>query len=345
MSGSADFLSPAEAARALGVSAKALRVYEEHGLMAPGRTQAGWRAYGPADMARGRQVVALRALGLSLAEIARVLAGKAGEGLEHALAAHQASLEGRLRDLTTAIGQVRDLRRRAANGARPGATEIAELQPSETETVATVDLPWPWGGERFDLLRPAQITYLTGPLFSGKTRLAMLIANTLPGGAFIGLDRAADGAATARAELDGDEALRGRCERTLAWLADDGATVSDALLALVAALEAAGPGVLVVDLVEQGIDEASQLALIAHLRRRGGDARPLFLMTRSNAILDLASVRTDESILLCSANHAPPMYVAAYPGAPGYETVASCLSPPDVRARTEGVVAMRSPAA
>ena len=128
-------------------------------------------------------------------------------------------------------------------------------------------------------------------------------------------------------------------------MADDGATVSDALLALVAALEAAGPGVLVVDLVEQGIDEASQLALIAHLRRRGGDARPLFLMTRSNAILDLASVRTDESILLCPANHAPPMYVAAYPGAPGYETVASCLSPPDVRARTEGVVAMRSPAA
>ena len=345
MSRSAEFLSPAEAARALGVSAKALRVYEEHGLMTPGRTQAGWRAYGPADMARGRQVVALRTLGLSLAEIARVLAGKAGEGLEHALAAHQASLEGRLRDLTTTIGQVRDLRRRAADGVNLGATELAGLQTPETEAIATFDLPWPWGGEHFDLLRPAQITFLTGPLFSGKTKLAMLIANTLPGGAFIGLDRASDGAAAAHAQLDGDKALRGRCERTLAWLADDGATVSDALLALVVAVEADGPGVLVVDLVEHGLDEASQLALIAHLRRRGGDARPLLLMTRSNAILDLAGVRADEAILLCPANHAPPMYVAPYLGAAGYEIVASCLSPPGVRARTEGVIAMRPPAA
>jgi hypothetical protein len=34
--------------------------------------------------------------------------------------------------------------------------------------------------------------------------------------------------------------------------------------------------------------------------------------------------------------------VLPYPGAPGYETVASCLAAPDVRARTEGVVAMRA---
>jgi hypothetical protein len=99
--------------------------------------------------------------------------------------------------------------------------------------------------------------------------------------------------------------------------------------------------VLVVDMVEQGLDQAAQEALIAHLRRRGPGARPLFLLTRSNAILDLAAVGPDESILFCPANHSPPMRVAPYPGAPGFEAVATCLASPEVRARTEGVIAWR----
>ncbi|GLQ53399.1 hypothetical protein [Devosia nitrariae] len=45
-----------------------------------------------------------------------------------------------------------------------------------------------------------------------------------------------------------------------------------------------------------------------------------------------------EAILLCPANHAPPMKVAPYPGAPGYEAAATCLAPPEVRARTHGVI-------
>jgi DNA-binding transcriptional MerR regulator len=39
--GGSSFLSAADAARRLGVSAKALRLYEERGLIAPGRTSAG----------------------------------------------------------------------------------------------------------------------------------------------------------------------------------------------------------------------------------------------------------------------------------------------------------------
>ena len=37
-------LSPAETARLLGVSVKALRLYEQHALVKPLRTSAGWRA-------------------------------------------------------------------------------------------------------------------------------------------------------------------------------------------------------------------------------------------------------------------------------------------------------------
>ena len=42
MNSSAQFLNPAEAARRLGVSVKALRLYEQRGLIAPARTAAGW---------------------------------------------------------------------------------------------------------------------------------------------------------------------------------------------------------------------------------------------------------------------------------------------------------------
>jgi hypothetical protein len=57
--------------------------------------------------------------------------------------------------------------------------------------------------------------------------------------------------------------------------------------------------------------------------------------------LDLAAVGTDEAIIFCPANHSPPTRVGPYPGAAGYEAVATCLASPEVRARTEGVIAWR----
>lgn len=352
MSSSARFLNASEAARRLGVSPKALRLYEQRGLLVPVRSAAGWRAYGPAEMARAGEIAALRALGFSLAQVARVLQGDP-QGLEPALAAHQAALEGRRRQLAGTIEQVRLLRDGLARGRVPEAGELARLLSPEAGIV--FDLPWPWGGERFELGPMRPLTYLIGPLGSGKTRLALRLAEALPGAAFLGLDRVAlDGAAAGawlaarplpdrslsveavaavRARLDADPALRARVDRTLGWLVEDGATASDALVALLAGLEAEGPAALVVDMVEQGLDQATQEAVIAHLRRRGPEGRPLVLMTRSCAILDLAAVGPDEAILLCPANHSPPTRVAAVPGAPGYEAVATCLATPDVRER------------
>lgn len=323
------FLNASEAARRLGVSTKALRLYEQRGLLAPVRSAAGWRAYGPDEMRRAGEIAALRALGLSLAQVARVLQGDP-QGLEPALAAHQAALEGRLRQLTGTIERVHGLRDDLARGRAPTAGELAGLLSPPGSGIA-FDLPWPWGGERFELGPVRPLTYIIGPLGSGKTRLALRLAEMLPGAAFLGLDRLDDGGAAAKARRDADPDLRARVDQTLAWLVEDGATASDALVALLAGLKAAGP--VVVDMVEQGLDQATQEALIAHLRRRGPDSHPLFLMTRSCAILDLAAVGPDEAILLCPANHSPPVYVAPWPGAPGYEAVATCLATPEVRER------------
>lgn len=319
------FLNASDAARRLGISTKALRLYEQRGLLAPIRSDAGWRAYGPEDLERASEIVALRALGFSLAQVARILKGDAS-GLEPVLAAHEATLETRHRQVVAALDGVRALRGDLARGSAPSASDLARtLIPTPGLHVA-FDLPWPWGGELFELRDVRPLTYITGPLGSGKTRLAMRIADELDG-AFLGLDRAAD------------PALQSKIETTVGLLVQDGATDTPALRALLSGLEASTP--VVVDLIEQGLDRATQEAVIAHLRRRGRGAPPLFVMTRSSSILDLDALGPDETVLFCPANHAPPFRVAPCPGAPGYEALVSCLATPEVRARSEGVIAVR----
>jgi DNA-binding transcriptional MerR regulator len=315
-------LTAAEAARELGISAKALRLYERHGLLAPLRTAAGWRIYGPSEMARASDIVALRRLDMGLSQIKHVLSGE-GEDLKTALARHQAGLERQLDRIAATVQSVEAVRENLT--ATANATEVVSLA-----------LPWPWGGERFELPALAPITYITGPLGSGKTRLARAIAQTVPNAAFIELERLDDGGAV---EIDA------RSDAHLRMLAAQGADPSPALTALVTAMERSAAAVLVVDMVEQGLDQATQQALRHYLRSRPFGDRPLFLLTRSLSILDLADIRAEESILYCPANHDVPMAVVPRKGARGYEAVAMRLATPAVRSRTEGVIAFRPSAA
>ncbi|WP_225648140.1 MerR family transcriptional regulator [Bradyrhizobium australafricanum] len=264
----ARFLSPSEAARQLGISAKALRLYEERGLIAPGRTPAGWRAYGPAEMARGAEIVELRALGLSIGEVARILSGDAVI-LGRVLAAHEAALEVRIRQCGDSIAKLRRLRADLGGGRMPATGDIIGAVRTRPAIGVAFDLPWPWGGERFELRDIKRLNYIVGPLGSGKARLAQRLAEALPGASFVGLDRAADGGAAVRARLDADPAHDARVAASLATLLADGAVDSPALTALLAALEAGDDAILVIDMLEQGLDAASQEAVIAHLRRRG----------------------------------------------------------------------------
>lgn len=222
----------------------------------------------------------------------------------------------------------------------PAPGELLGVLDASAPAIA-FDLPWPWGGERFDLRDVGRLTYITGPLGSGKTRLARAIAAHLPGGVFLGLDRLeADGSA-ALARPASDPALAARVEAVTGSLVEDGACRSPALLALLVGLDADAP--VVIDMVEQGLDQVTQDALGTYLRQRGRQGGPVFLMTRSSAILDLTALGGRRGDPLLFRHSQPDDAGRAYPGSAGYESVATCLAPPDVRARTEGVIAWRPP--
>ncbi len=94
-------------ARRSGVSVKVIRYYSNIGLLPPaGTTEAGYRQYGDAELARLHQIAILRFLGASLHQIREVLAGD--EGLSDLLAAQACAVDAeieRLHGLRSAIVQ------------------------------------------------------------------------------------------------------------------------------------------------------------------------------------------------------------------------------------------------
>ncbi len=330
--------TPAQASAALGVSAKALRLYEQHGLLVPDRTQTGWRTYDAGTMAWAAEIVALRGLGLSLAQVARVLDGNPHDR-DVSLAAHEARLSEQGKRTAAAIERVRSLLADLAKGRAPAPKTLAQAVTQTAPLAVGFALPWPWDGEWFAIHDVPRIAFITGPLGSGKTRFAQRLAAALPDAAFLGMDRLSN-PALAQCLAD-DVAVAEQVERRLTWLVEDGAERSDALTALVVALEAATPTTCVIDMVEEGLSAATQTALMAHLRLRGTSKRALVLMTRSSAILDLDALEPPEAVILCPANYSLPLRVVPYLGGQGYEAAATCVASPKVRARIAGIIAMR----
>ncbi len=128
-----------ETARRLGVTVRALRVYERHGLIRPKRTGAGWRVYGPEELVRLHQILSLKRLGLSLSRIADLLKGGT-MGLDRVLAMQEEELVLRKRSTDRALDLVRKARARLARGETLPTDDLVELTK---ETVMTDFKPGP----------------------------------------------------------------------------------------------------------------------------------------------------------------------------------------------------------
>lgn len=100
----------AEAARRAGVSPRALRHYEDTGLLAPARTAGGYREYDESDVARAAQVRTMTAAGVGTELIRRYLdcVGEDSLDLCPELRAELAALDARLAGERAALAAKQD---------------------------------------------------------------------------------------------------------------------------------------------------------------------------------------------------------------------------------------------
>lgn len=125
------FLSPAETAAKLGVTIRALRLYERRGLVQPLRTQAGWRAFGPDQLERLHKVLAMKRLGLPLARIGELLGGRLAS-LAAVMAVQEEALLARRAETDRALLAVRAARARLDAGERLSVDDLITLTKETT---------------------------------------------------------------------------------------------------------------------------------------------------------------------------------------------------------------------
>lgn len=131
-----------EIARATGFSTKAIRYYEEIGVLPePARAPNGYREYGPTTVERLEFVRDAQATGLSLTEIASIL-DERDRG--HSTCEHVATLLARhLAELDERIDALQRTRKRLARmAARAEAVDPAECtDPIRCQTIMPADEP------------------------------------------------------------------------------------------------------------------------------------------------------------------------------------------------------------
>lgn len=319
-------LTASQAATALGVTIKALRQYEERGLIEPDRSPVGWRLYTPAQMENLRLIVALRRLGMGAGAIAALEGGDA-VGLEIALARHELRLREEAGDVSRRLSMLNSMRASLRDGSVPNVNELAVIAGGSGLSLA-FDLDWPWAGEAFVMNDLGSITFVTGPLGSGKTRFVKAVTKNLPGARFAAPDCSVP-------ECDeGSDAI--------AQLKQEGIEPGDAMKRLVHLVSSAEFGHLVIDHVERGLSEVEQEAFIAWLRGTVRPGRGLVLLTRSTGILDCDAPIAGERAIFCPASHEAPFEVPMVPGARGWESLTDCLASPATNERVGTLEARRA---
>lgn len=126
----------AAVARRFGVTVKALRIYEELGLLKPARTISGWRIYRQTELEQLSAILALKQLGMPLKRIGELMRG-AGD-LSTALAMQEAALVEAKAEAEQALALVRAARAKLAEKRSLSPDELGKL----VRTTSTSEFKW-----------------------------------------------------------------------------------------------------------------------------------------------------------------------------------------------------------
>lgn len=96
-----------EVEKLLGISKANIRFYEKEGLLTPGRSQNGYRDYSEDDIARLKEIVILRKLGIPVQQIADILDGALP--LQEAIDQNILALQEEIKKLTGSLALCRQL--------------------------------------------------------------------------------------------------------------------------------------------------------------------------------------------------------------------------------------------
>lgn len=155
------WLGANECAAAIGLSKRALRLYEERGLIKPRRTEKGWRLYGAGEIARLHEILALKQLGFSLQRITALLHDKSID-LEHVLGMQQTLLSEQRERAEQGLILVGAARAKLAAGASLSSDELIKLAKEANMNETPTD-PVAW--RRYEQARPRTETTINPRLF------------------------------------------------------------------------------------------------------------------------------------------------------------------------------------
>lgn len=144
------FLTALECSERIGISIRALRHYEQHGLISPRRTFKQWRLYGGNEVARLSEIMALKSLGLSLRDIAKLLRGHHAD-LTQILALQRDALADARRRAERGLQVIEALQSKIRSGATASIDDLTNLA-KETNMAEPLKDTVAW--RRYEQMRP-----------------------------------------------------------------------------------------------------------------------------------------------------------------------------------------------
>ncbi|OJF92699.1 MerR family transcriptional regulator [Pararhizobium antarcticum] len=172
-------LTAAQCAKRIGLTVRALRLYEQAGLVRPGRTGKNWRVYGTSEVARLNEIIALKRLGLSLQHIAQLLGGQATD-LDRMLSMQNLALKEKLQRIQYSLSIVENLRTKIAAGDLLSVDELLTLaRDTNMDNTSSEAIAW----RRYEQARPRKEKKIDPALYAeyegyyALDQLAYIITN------------------------------------------------------------------------------------------------------------------------------------------------------------------------